>query len=126
MNLAVAHRAVAGIIALLVLIQAYLAGDSSRLFGGGDIVIHGIVGNTSFALAVIALGLAIALRDRRHIGVAAALVILMTAQIGLGYAGRTSLPAASWHIPLGVAIFGLSVYQVVLAGLGATPARGGR
>jgi hypothetical protein len=35
--------------------------------------------------------------------------VLVTAQIGLGYAGRESAGAASWHVPNGVIIFGLTV-----------------
>jgi len=41
-------------------------------------------------------------------------VLLVSIQIGMGYAGRTSLGAAAWHIPNGVAIFGLAVYNVTL------------
>jgi len=51
---------------------------------------------------------------------AAALVVAMFVQTGLGYAGRTTAGAASWHVPLGVAIFGLAVAHAsaaVLAGV---------
>lgn len=107
------YRAVAGLIAILVLVQAWMAGHSQRLFGDQDIVAHGIVGNVSYLLAVGALVLTIVARaNKAAIGVAAAIVVLMTVQIGLGYTGRNSLDAAAWHVPNGVAIFGLAVYQV--------------
>lgn len=107
------YRALAGLVAVLVLVQAWMAGSSERLFGSLDIVTHGIVGNISYLLAIGALVLTIVARaDKSAIGVAAAIVVLMTIQIGLGYTGRSSNDAAAWHIPNGVAIFGLAVYQV--------------
>ena len=42
----------------------------------------------------------------------------MVAQTGLGHARRTSPEAASWHVPLGVAIFGLAVAHAVTATFG--------
>lgn len=107
------YRALAGLVAVLVLVQAWMAGSSDRLFGSLDIVTHGIVGNISYLLAIGALVLTIVARaNKSAIGVAAAIVVLMTIQIGLGYTGRSSNDAAAWHIPNGVAIFGLAVYQV--------------
>ena len=107
------YRALAGLLAVLVLVQAWMAGHSNRLFGDMDITIHGIVGNVSYLIAVGALVLAIVARaNKATIGVAAAVVVLLTVQIGLGYSGRDSTGAAAWHIPNGVAIFGLAVYQV--------------
>ena len=107
------YRALAGLLAVLVLVQAWMAGHSNRLFGDLDITIHGIVGNVSYLIAVGALVLTIVARaNKATIGVAAAIVVLMTLQIGLGYSGRDAADAAAWHIPNGVAIFGLAVYQV--------------
>lgn len=108
------YRALAGLLAVLVLVQAWMAGHSSVLgFGDLDIVAHGIVGNVSYLIAVGALVLTIVARaNKATVGVAAAVVVLMTVQIGLGYSGRDSTDAAAWHVPNGVAIFGLAVYQV--------------
>ncbi len=107
------YRALAGLLAVLVLVQAWMAGNSSRLFGDLDIVAHGIVGNVSYLIAVGVLVLTIVARaNKASIGVAAAVVVLMTVQIALGYSGRDSNDAAAWHVPNGVAIFGLAVYQV--------------
>ena len=106
-------RALAALLALLVLVQAWMAGHSNRLFGDLDIVAHGIVGNVSYLIAVGALVLTIVARaNKATVGVAAAIVVLMTIQIGLGYSGRDSVDAAAWHVPNGVAIFGLAIYQV--------------
>lgn len=108
------YRALAGLLAVLVLVQAWMAGHSSVLgFGDLDIVAHGIVGNVSYLIAVGVLVLTIVARaNKASIGVAAAVVVLMTVQIALGYSGRDSNDAAAWHVPNGVAIFGLAVYQV--------------
>ena len=107
------HRAVAYLLAAAVLVQAVVAGQA--VFGDWDIEVHGWMGNGSFVLGLVLLGLAVASRAGRvPVTTAAALVAAMFVQVGLGYAGRTALGAASWHIPLGVAIFGLSVYNLTL------------
>ena len=108
------YRALAGLLAILVLVQAWMAGRSSVLgYGDQDIVTHGIVGNISYLVAVGAMVITLVARaNKAAIGVAVVVVVLMTIQIGLGYTGRTSADAAAWHIPNGVAIFGLAVYQV--------------
>ena len=41
------YRILAHVLPLLVLIQAWMAGHSDRLFGALDIVAHGILGNVS-------------------------------------------------------------------------------
>ncbi len=113
------YRGLAHVLPLLVLIQAWMAGHSDRLFGSIDIALHGYLGNFSYLLAVGALVLTLVARaNKGAVAVAAVLVVLMTIQIGLGYSGRQpdgSLDAAAWHIPIGVAIFGVAVYQVSVA-----------
>ena len=107
------HRGVAITLVVLVLLQAMIAGQA--LFGGWAIDVHGWIGNGSFALGLVLVVLA--LRSRVGTGgtlVAVALVVAMFVQTGLGYAGRTVLGAASWHVPLGVAIFGLAVVHATL------------
>jgi hypothetical protein len=103
-----AFRGVAGLLALLVLLQAVMAGRAQ--FGDWSIEAHGIVGNVSFLLAVGGLVLAIITRAPRGVVVVAGVIVaLMVVQIVLGYGGQE---AAAWHVPNGVAIFGLTVYQV--------------
>ena len=96
-------------LAVLILVQAFLAGR--HLFGGLGITIHGVIGNAAFALGVVLLAASL-VRPREPIVIAASasLTVLLTAQVGLGYAGRTNLDAAAWHIPNGVLSFGLAVY----------------
>lgn len=107
------HRGTAIGLVALVLVQAVIAGQS--LFGGWTIDVHGWLGNASFVLGVLLVALAV----RSRLGpaltlLAAGLVIAMFVQTGLGYAGRTSLVAASWHVPLGVTVFGLAVANAAL------------
>lgn len=112
-GLAVSHRILVIALPALVLVQAALAGQF--LFAGDSITLHGILGNTSFAITALLVVLVV-LRRRPGVefAVAVALVAMSFAQVGLGYVGRDSADAASWHIPLGVAIFGLATYQVAL------------
>src|SRR4028118_997540 len=77
------YRALAHVLPLLVLVQAWMAGHSDRLFGDLDIVAHGILGNVSYLLAVAALVLALVARaNKGAVVVAAAVVVLMTVPIG--------------------------------------------
>jgi|GEM_PF-1717551 len=107
---------------VLVLAQASLAGQA--LFNEGDIGLHGIFGNVSFALGLAAAIFAGLGRVPRWLLAASALTLAcLFGQTGLGYAGRESLDAATWHIPLGVAIFGLATVQLMGAiGLVRSPA----
>jgi hypothetical protein len=119
-GLARAHVALAYAMPVLVLVQAALAGR--HLFEGSSISVHGMLGEATFALTVVGLGLAIVRRsDGLVFAVAVALVALAFAQVGLGFVGRDTTAAAAWHIPTGVAIFGLTTYQLALLTL-----RGGR
>lgn len=103
------QQGIAQLIAVLILVQAILAGR--YLFSAWTITLHGAVGNATFALA---LGLLIVTgfrrADRSALVVSVALVLVLTVQIGLGYAGRGTPGAAAWHIPNGVLSFGLAVY----------------
>lgn len=93
----------------LILVQAFLAGR--HLFAAWTITVHGIIGNLVFAVGVvtaIATTVGPAGVDRK---VASwVLVLLISAQVGLGYSGRTSLEAAAWHVPVGVTTLGLAVW----------------
>ena len=111
------HRGVSCVLAALVLLQAVVAGQAT--FGDWEIEVHGWLGNGSFALGIALVGLTVAARAaRRAVATAAALTVAMFVQVGLGYAGRTEPGAASWHIPLGVAIFGLAVFNLTAASVG--------
>ena len=105
-------RILAHTLPVLILVQAFLAGRF--LFGGWSITVHGVIGNVTFVFALATLALAWRARHRPATAAAAVLVVLLTAQIGLGYSGRETREAAAWHVPLGVTIFGLAVYQLTL------------
>jgi hypothetical protein len=108
-----AHLLLAWALPVLVLVQAALAGQ--WLFQGGDIALHGILGNTTFALTVVGVVLTVVRNlPGRAFAVAVALVALSFAQVGLGYVGRETAAAAAWHIPNGVAIIALASYQLAL------------
>lgn len=108
------QRALAGVLAILILVLAVIAGRS--IFGPWNIEIHGWIGNGVFVLAVANLALAIARRaTTAELTVAALIGGLTFAQVGLGYVGREQLEAAAWHVPNGVLLMALSTYQ--LAGL---------
>jgi hypothetical protein len=106
----------AWLVPLGVLVQAALAGQalfiSPALFG-----LHGGIGHGVLVLAVLTAGLAWWVRSSRPAAIAASLAVLaLIGQTGLGYVGhrgRVAL-ASSLHVPLGVAILGLSVAVAVL------------
>lgn len=114
------YRVIAGITAALVLIQAMLAGQ----WIGGNlavIVTHGWLGNGTFLLTLLLTGMSFlgwrqGLFDARPLAITGVIGLLLVAQLGLGYAGRSSAVAASLHIPLGVLIFGalLTLFVLVL------------
>lgn len=101
-------------LAMLVLVQAFMAGRA--LFGGSwSIAAHGVAGNITFGLTLALLASAVLGRLGRHaIAVAVVFAAVLTTQIGLGYAGRQSADAAAWHVPTGVLAFGIAVYQLNL------------
>lgn len=112
-GLALVHRLLVWAIPILVLVQAALAGQ--HLFDGQSITLHGILGNVTFTLTVLGVVLAVVRGQPGLVfALAVALVALTFAQVGLGYVGRETLAAASWHIPVGVAIFGISTYQLAV------------
>jgi hypothetical protein len=99
---------VSGLLVLSVLVQATIAGQ--WLNGSSDIQLHGYIGNGSFLLGMI-LAVAVFLAKAPgwlHVCAGAA-VLLLFAQTGLGYIGRDSIDARMWHIPMGVATFGVCV-----------------
>ena len=112
-------RWLAAVTALLVLVQAVLAGRG--MFDDPALLeTHGFVGNATF-VAVLALVVLAFIAGRRgafgrlELGLSVLLLVLVIAQLGLGYSGRESSAAASWHVPNGVLIFGLTAALLVSA-----------
>ena len=109
------YALMSAVVAVLVLLQAVLAGRA--LFGSWSITVHGVIGNATFAVAVLIVAAATSARAGRHaVAVAVLFAAVLTTQIGLGYAGRDSAEAAAWHVPNGVLAFGLAVHQLNLSG----------
>jgi uncharacterized membrane protein (UPF0182 family) len=108
-----ALRIVAPVITVLVFIQAIFAGQG--LFVDSDYIdIHGFIGNITFlfvlAQAVLVFFAGLRGRDRTAlIGMSLVLLVLVIAQLGMGYAGRDGGTPAALHVPNGVAIMALSV-----------------
>jgi len=100
-------------------VQATLAGQFT--YNDADLKnVHEIMGNVLFMLAIVQLGLAWLTRDawRYKMVIWSSLVfLLIVAQIGLGYGGRTSGDSAAIHIPLGVFLFSLSSIIAMLSAL---------
>lgn len=112
-GLLAAYRVLAGLCVLLVLVMAALAGRYVNSLGGIDL--HGILGNTVFALAVVMVALSFMTQTRGVVvGHAVGFAALCFAQVGLGYVGRDTAEAAAWHIPNGVLLMGLAVAHLSL------------
>lgn len=107
-------RPLAAVVLLLVLVQAVMAGR--MIVGDWTATAHGVLGNVVWTVQLVCVGIVVIARmGRVAVAVAAVLAVLLSLQIGLGYMTRGSVEALAWHIPLGVAIFGLAVHQVALA-----------
>jgi len=112
-NLVVAYKVATHLLLLLILVQAVMAGQI--VYENELETAHGILGNFSFLLGVASLVLAIVCRaPKTAIGVAGVVVLLLVVQIALGYSAEDSASAGAWHIPNGVLLFGLSLWQVTL------------
>ena len=94
-----------------ILIMAILGG---RFFISPDIIdIHGYIGNFVFLLVIGFAGLLYLSKPggplgKVLLGLSLLTVLLVIGQIGLGYSSRTSVDALTFHIPVGVLIFGIS------------------
>jgi hypothetical protein len=114
-------RWLAGATALLVLVQAVLIGRGFFADAPSLVLRHGETGNLTFLAAIALVVLAFVGWRRGNLGlrplvVSLLLLVLVVAQLGLGYVGRESGEAAAWHVPNGVLIFGLTVALFGLAG----------
>ena len=111
-------RFVAPLIPLSIFVQSIFAGQG-MFVDTDNLDIHGALGSLTFLLALVqAILVAFAgFRGRAAgiaLGVSLGLVVLLIVQLGLGYSGRDGGNAAAWHVPLGVAIFGMAVGNVAL------------
>jgi hypothetical protein len=107
------------VMAVLVLAQAALAGRFLNYSAENLRTLHGTLGNIVFLLAIVQLVLVLVagIRSRTRaalLSMSVTLLVLVAAQVGLGYAGRAQALPASLHIPNGVLIFGLLMSNISL------------
>ena len=117
-----AFKIVSMLTVVLFLLQPVLA---ARGYWRADVYpdlinIHGFVGNAAFLVVILQTALALygvtkRLFSARLAFINIAILGLVVAQIGLGYTGRESAVAVSWHVPNGVLLFGLVVLNATLA-----------
>ncbi len=113
-----AYVVTAGLYVLSVLVQAFLAGRG--LYNDFDLIdVHGVVANLVFLLAVGQVVLAVmatkgSTQRSMLVGLAAVVLVLTVAQIGMGYAIENERGLGGWHIVNGVLIFGLATANLVL------------
>ena len=108
-------------LAVLVLLQAAFAGQFLYTSPGMRTA-HRVVGE---GLGVVGMGLLAAAamawranRERRRLlGTAVWMIVILIAETGLGFVGRSTPDAAALHIPLGVVAFGVAVYAFLLSRL---------
>src|SRR5918994_3550133 len=117
-----AFKVVSVVTVVLFLPQPVLAAQGYwRAADYPDLInVHGIVGNAAFLVVVVQCGLALYGMTRHILSprlalINLAIIVLIVAQIGLGYTGRESAVAVSWHVPNGVLLFGLAVLNATLA-----------
>jgi len=109
-----AHRIGAALLVVLVVVQAVIAGQ--HIFGTWGIEAHAALGNATFSVAIAVAAIAFFRLDSRSLAVVGVvMIVVLSAQIGLGYSARDSDGAAALHIPLGVATFGALTYQLLAA-----------
>lgn len=101
----------------LVAIQPLLGGWG--WFRDRDFIdIHAMVANTIFLISVVLVVLAFLSGFRRKMWLAAwsiVLLLMVTAQMGLGYSSEGRPSVAALHIPVGVFTFGVSLLLMLFA-----------
>jgi peptidoglycan/LPS O-acetylase OafA/YrhL len=105
-------------VALLVIVQAGLAGRGFMLGKQDFMDAHEMLANIVFLVGLGLLGLAVTgfrrgMLDKTDLVLSVLMLLLIIGQIGLGYAGEDSGNAASLHWPNGVLI---TVVAALLAG----------
>jgi hypothetical protein len=84
----------------------------------GMIDIHAMVANTMFLVAVLLVALALVsgfARKNWITGWSLLLLVLIVAQMGLGYGSRGRPDVAAMHVPIGVFTFGVGLLLMLFA-----------
>ena len=116
-----AYGVLGGLIAALIVAQAFLAGE--WLAGQNLIRVHEALGLGLVVLSLAQLALAIAARagepDRQAlVAVSLLLVLLMVVQVVLGLAGFDHAnQARAFHLANGVLLFGVAAYSAALVAM---------
>jgi hypothetical protein len=108
------YRGVAVLSALLIILEAVLAGQFIGGEHGGLKDVHRIIGDV--LILTVAGQTVLAFLARRTFGIGlvmhnASMLVLTFAQVGLGEAGSDQ---TKWHIPLGVLLFGMACAAAML------------
>jgi hypothetical protein len=114
-----ALRWISVLVSALIVVQALLAGQG--IWGGDRDLItgHEMLGNGIFLLVAIQVVLSFLAYQkgqigRNHLILNGIIMLLLFAQIGLGYSGRETSGAIAWHLPNGVLLMGASTINAVL------------
>lgn len=106
-------KVVSAVVAVGVVIQAWLG--STGFFQGepGRIDLHEMFANLFFLLVVAQVVLVVMLQRKgqasQNLLIMSVVTVAFTvAQIGLGYGTRDSVDALAWHLPVGVTLMGVS------------------
>jgi len=115
-----AVQAISALLAIGIVVQAFLGGSGFLQNRPTLVDIHEMVGNVVFLLAVAQLAIAFmgmqkGLVPRGLVIASAIVVVLEIAQLGLCYSGRESLDARVWHLPNGVLLMGACTWAAALA-----------
>ena len=119
-GIATGLKATTAIMALGILVQAIL-GSNGFFQGEPDLITgHAQLGNLLFLVAGIQAVLAFmgtqkGFVSRNFVIASVVLLLLVVAQIGLGYGSRDSVDSLTWHLPNGVLLMGISTYTLVVA-----------
>ena len=110
-NGALLVRGMAGLMAAVILIQAFLGGRG--FFLSPDLLkVHRVIGIAAFVAAAAQIWVVMAAlrtgRDRSMLlGMSGLMLLLTTIQLGLGFSAKNSGEAAAWHIFNGVLLTGV-------------------
>ena len=113
-------RGIAVIVFFLTAVQAVLgaSGFFRRADSIGYTSIHELIANALFPLSIVLFGLVFLAQFERRSRMliwTGLLLIAVISQIGLGYSARNDASLLAWHIPGGVAIFGLALIVMLLS-----------
>lgn len=123
----IALRWLSLVLAIGIVIMALIVSQGVWNGERGLITGHGHLGNALFALAGVQFVIAVMLYQKKQVSATQmvltfAIVVLLLAQAGLGYSGRSNSSLIAWHVPNGVLLMGVTTLNATLAWLRPTSA----